>query len=163
MMPTTYRLPVGIECLTGSGKVSVIGSRGSVVFNSVTRIWRRGDILIFYPPLTSYYRSIFNQAVLGVLLGYTLNLRLVGIGYNVKEVEGCLRFSLGYSRPVVLEIPEDVFATIDRKKLSLESVNFRVLQNFATTIRSYRFPDSYKGGGIVYAEEVLRRKEGKKT
>jgi len=163
MTTPVFRLPIGVKCSSNNGKVRVLGARGSVVFDSVSNLYRKGNMVIFLPYLTPYYSSIFTQAVLGVILGYTVELRLKGIGYRVREEKGNLIFSLGYSRPILLQIPEAVSVKFSKKSFFLMSANFGVLQNFATTIRSYRFPDPYKGGGVLYASEVVVCKEGKKT
>ena len=101
--------------------------------------------------------------LLGVILGYTIELQLKGIGYRVREEKGELIFSLGYSRPVILSLPKDISVEFNKKTFLLNSANFGLLQNFATSIRSYRFPDSYKGGGILYKNERISCKEGKKS
>lgn len=163
MITQVFRLPIGVDCSSKDGKISISGARGLVVFNSVSNLYRKGNMVIFLPYLTPYSSSIFTQAVLGVILGYTIELKLKGIGYRVREEEGKLIFSLGYSRPIILTIPNDIFIEFNKKSFLLRSANFGVLQNFATTIRSFRFPDPYKGGGILYANEVVICKEGKKT
>ena len=163
MTVPVYRLPIGVKCSSNNGKVRISGTKGVVVFNSVSNLYRKGDMVIFLPYLTSYYSSIFTQAVQGVIFGYTIELRLKGIGYRVREEQGKLIFSLGYSKPVTLDIPEDVLVTFSKQSFCLMSPNFGVLQNFATTIRRFRFPDSYKGSGVVYDGEILICKEGKKT
>nr|QWK44901.1 ribosomal protein L6 [Pseudochorda nagaii] len=158
-----FRLPIGVECSSNKGKVHVSGSRGVVIFNSVSNLHRKGNMVIFLPYLTSYESSIFTQAIFGVVLGYTIELRLKGIGYRVREENQKLIFSLGYSRPVILDIPLAVSIKFDKRTFSLMSPDLGVLQNFATTIRRFRFPDSYKGGGVLYANEIIVCKEGKKT
>ena len=163
MTTPVYRLPIGVECSSNNGKVYVSGSKGIVVFDSVSNLYRKGNMVIFLPYLTSYYSSIFTQAVQGVVLGYTIELSLKGIGYRVRKEENQLIFSLGYSRPVVLDIPKDISIRFNKKTFSLVSANYGTLQNFATSIRSYRFPDSYKGAGVLYADEIIVCKEGKKT
>lgn len=163
MKTPVFRLPIGVECSSNNGKVYVSGSKGVVVFNSVSNLYRKGNLVIFLPYLTSYYSSIFIQAVEGVVLGYTIELSLKGIGYRVRKEKKKLFFSLGYSRPVILEIPNDISIEINKKTFSLMSANFGVLQNFASTIRSYRFPDCYKGSGVLYINETIICKEGKKT
>ena len=163
MTTPVFRLPVGVECSSNNGKVSVSGSKGIVVFDSVSKLHRKGNMVIFLPYLTSYYSSIFTQAVQGVVLGYTIELSLKGIGYRVRKENEKLIFSLGYSRPVILKIPNDISVKFNKKTFSLMSPNFGVLQNFATSIRSYRFPDCYKGSGILYDGEIIICKEGKKT
>lgn len=163
MTTPVFRLPVGVECSSNNGKVSVSGSKGIVVFDSVSKLHRKGNMIIFLPYLTSYYSSIFTQAVQGVVLGYTIELSLKGIGYRVRKENEKLIFSLGYSRPVILKIPNDISVKFNKKTFSLMSPNFGALQNFSTSIRSYRFPDCYKGSGILYDGEIIICKEGKKT
>ena len=85
MTTPVYRLPIGVECSSNNGKVQVSGSKGTVVFDSVSNLYRKGNMVIFLPYLTSYYSSIFKQAVQGVVLGYTIELSLKGIGYRVRE------------------------------------------------------------------------------
>lgn len=163
MTTPVYRLPIGVKCSSNNGKVRVSGNKGVVVFDSVSNLYRKGNMVIFLPYLTPYYSSIFTQAVQGVVLSYTIELSLKGIGYRVRKENKKLIFSLGYSQPVILKIPEDISVNFNKKTFSLISANFGVLQNFATTIRSYRFPDCYKGSGVLYDGENIICKEGKKT
>lgn len=163
MTTPVFRLPVGVECSSKNGKVYVSGNKGKVVFDSVSKLYRKDNLVIFLPLLTPYYSSIFTQAIQGSVLGYTIELSLKGIGYRVREEKKTLILSLGYSKPVILDIPEDISIKFNKKTFSLMSANFGILQNFATTIRSYRFPDPYKGAGILYSGELIVCKEGKKT
>nr|AVZ00679.1 ribosomal protein L6 [Fucus spiralis] len=158
-----YRLPVGVDCLSNQGKVRISGPCGVVVFDSSSKLYRKGNILIFLPELTKYYSSIFTQAVLGVVLGYTIELNLKGIGYRVSKEKGELILHLGYSHSIILEIPKEITVTLDKKIFSLMSANYGLLQNFATKIRSYRLPDSYKGAGVLYNNEIVNCKQGKKN
>lgn len=163
MTNSIYRLPVGVKCSSNGGKVVVSGIKGSVSFNSVSKLYRKGNTVIFLPFLTPYYSSIFTQAVQGVIFGYTIELNLKGIGYRVRQEDKKLIFSLGYSKPVIIDIPEDVVVNVNKQNFSLISPNLSILQNFATTIRKYRVPNSYKGSGILYDGEIIICKEGKKT
>lgn len=163
MKTPVFRLPIGVECSSNRGKVCVSGSKGNVTFDSVSNLYRKGNTVIFLPYLNSYYSSIFKQAVQGVVLGYTIELSLKGIGYRVREENKKLIFSLGYSNPVIIDIPKDVLVKFSKKSFFLMSANLGVLQNFATFIRSYRFPDAYKGSGVLYVGEIVVCKEGKKT
>ena len=163
MSISVYRLPVGVKCSSDNGKVVISGIKGSVSFNSASKLYRKGNLIIFLPFLTPYYSSIFTQAVQGVIFGYTIELSLKGIGYRVRQEDKKLIFSLGYSKPIVIGIPEDVVVNFNKQNFSLMSPNLSILQNFATTIRKYRFPNPYKGSGILYDGEVIICKEGKKT
>lgn len=163
MKAQVFRLPLGVRCSSNNGKVCVSGNKGKVFFYSVSNLHRKGDVIIFLPYLNPYQSSIFMQAVQGVVLGYTIELNLKGIGYKVSTKERNLILSLGYSKPVILNIPEEVSVKLSKKSFSLISPNMGVLQNFATIVRSQRFPDSYKGAGILYGGEIILCKEGKKT
>lgn len=163
MSVPVYRLPIGVKCSSNNGKIIISGPKGSVTFNSVSNLYRKGDMVIFLPYLTPYHSSIFTQAVQGVIFGYTIELSLKGIGYRVRKENKKLIFSLGYSKPVVLDIPEGISVTFNKQNFFIMSANLSILQNFATTIRRYRFPDSYKGSGILYNDEIIVCKEGKKT
>nr|YP_009154055.1 ribosomal protein L6 [Turbinaria ornata]AJF48243.1 ribosomal protein L6 [Turbinaria ornata] len=163
MTAPIYRLPIGVTCLSNNGKVYVSGPCGVVSFDCVSKIYRKGNMIIFLPYLTSYDSSIFTQAVLGVVLGYSVELILKGIGYKVYKSDEKLIFSLGFSHSIFIDIPKGVLVRFNKKTFSLVSANFGLLQNFATSIRRYRFPDSYKGAGVVYANEIVICKEGKKN
>lgn len=163
MKTPVFRLPVGVDCSSNNGKVCISGEKGNVFFYSVSNLHRRGNLVIFLPYLNSYYSSLFKQAVQGVVLGYTIELSLKGIGYRVRKEKNKLIFFLGYSQPVVLNVPKDISVKFGKKTFSLMSANFGVLQNFATIIRGYRFPDSFKGSGVIYSGETIVCKEGKKT
>ena len=163
MILPIYRLPVGVKCSSDNGKITVSGIKGSVSFNSVSNLYRKGNMVIFLPYLTPYYSSIFTQAVQGVIFGYTIELSLKGIGYRVRKEGKKLVFSLGYSKLIKLDIPNDVSVTFNKQNFCFFSPNLEILQNFATSIRRYRLPDSYKGSGILYDGEIILCKEGKKT
>nr|UAX20112.1 ribosomal protein L6 [Alaria marginata]WKY98766.1 ribosomal protein L6 [Alaria marginata]WKY98804.1 ribosomal protein L6 [Alaria marginata]WKY98842.1 ribosomal protein L6 [Alaria marginata]WKY98880.1 ribosomal protein L6 [Alaria marginata] len=163
MTTPVFRLPIGVECSSNNGKVSVSGSKGFVIFDSVSNLHRKGNMVLFLPYLTPYESSLFTQAIFGVVLGYTVELRLKGIGYRVRKEEEKLIFSLGYSKSVIIDIPKDVSVNLGKKTFSLISANLGVLQNFASSIRRYRYPDSYKGAGVLYENEIIVCKEGKKT
>lgn len=158
-----YRLPTGVKCLSNKGKVYISGACGVVILDFASTIFRKGHMVVFLPYLTPYHNSIFIQAVLGVVLGYTVELNLKGIGYRVCKEQDNLIFDLGYSHRIRLRIPKNISIRFNKKTFSLMSANYELLHNFATTIRSYRFPDRYKGVGVLYANEIVKFKEGKKS
>ena len=163
MIAPVYRLPIGVNCLSNNGKVYISGPCGVVDFDCVSKIYRKGNMVVFLPYLTPYCSSIFTQAVLGVVLGYSIELILKGIGYKVYKSKEKLIFTLGFSHSISIDIPEGVSVRFNKKTLSFMSANFGLLQNFTTSIRAYRFPDSYKGAGVVYVNESVTCKEGKKN
>ncbi|MDY0058485.1 MAG: 50S ribosomal protein L6 [Myxococcota bacterium] len=109
-------------------------------------------------------RTLINNMVVGVTAGYTRELLIEGVGYRVAPKDArWLHFTLGYSHPILYELPEGVSAEVDLKvnKITLKSSDKEMLGLAAATIRSFRKPEPYKGKGIRYANEKIRRKAGK--
>ncbi len=112
------------------------------------------------------YRSLVNNMVQGVTEGYTKKLELVGVGYKASNQGNLLDLSLGYSHNIVVEIPKELsVATLQEKGknpiITLESIDKQLLGAVAAKIRSLRKPEPYKGKGVKFVGEVLRRKAGK--
>ena len=112
------------------------------------------------------YRSLINNMVTGVSTGYETKQELVGVGYKVEVQGQVIQFSLGYSHDIYLEIPKEVTATaVTEKKnnpiLTLKSADKQLIGQVAAKIRSLRKPEPYKGKGIKFVGEQLRRKAGK--
>jgi large subunit ribosomal protein L6 len=110
-------------------------------------------------------RSIVSNAVKGVTEGFKKEFEIVGIGYRAALEKKKLVFTVGYSHPVELELPDDLQVTFDDKnknKFSLLGADKQKVGQYAAYIRSIRPPDPYKGKGIKYADEQLKLKEGKK-
>jgi large subunit ribosomal protein L6 len=100
--------------------------------------------------------------VRGVQVGFTRTLEIVGVGYRAEARGQALQLSLGYSHPILFQLPPGVQARVERQtSITLESIDRHLLGETAATIRRLRPPEPYKGKGIKYAEEVLRRKAGK--
>lgn len=107
-------------------------------------------------------RSLVANMVEGVSKGYTRGLEINGVGYRAERKGNFIRFDLGYSHPIMFELPETVDATIEKQtKLTLTSPNKELIGQVAAKIRNLRKPEPYKGKGVKYAEEVIRRKVGK--
>jgi large subunit ribosomal protein L6 len=112
------------------------------------------------------YRSLINNMVIGVLEGYKTVLELVGVGYKVNVNGNVIEFNIGYSHSIFLQIPEEVKAesVVERgknPKLILTSYDKQLIGQVAAKIRSFRKPEPYKGKGIKFEGEVLRKKAGK--
>lgn len=110
-------------------------------------------------------RALVANAVKGVTDGFKKDFEIVGIGYRASVDKKKLVFTVGYSHPVELDLPEDLQVTFDEKnknKFTLHGVDKQKVGQFAAHIRNVRPPDAYKGKGIKYADERLKLKEGKK-
>ena len=107
-------------------------------------------------------RSLVRNVVQGVAEGYAKTLDIVGVGYRVQAKGEYLIFSLGYSHPIYYEIPKGLEAKIaSPTQLSLVGVDKELVGQAAAEVRGFRPPEPYKGKGIKYSDEVIRRKEGK--
>lgn len=112
------------------------------------------------------YRSLVNNMVQGVTEGYAKTLELVGVGYKASNQGNLLDLSLGYSHNIVVAVPKEVtISTLQEKgknpKIMLSSVDKQLLGQVAAKIRSLRKPEPYKGKGVKFEGEILRRKAGK--
>lgn len=108
-------------------------------------------------------RTLVNNMVHGVTHGFVRELAITGVGYRAEAKGRELHMALGYSHPVIFKLPTEVTAHTDAAKtyIKLESINKEVLGETAAKIRSFRPPEPYRGKGIRYSTEVIKRKEGK--
>ena len=112
------------------------------------------------------YRSLLNNMVIGVSEGYKKELEVIGVGFRATATGQMLELSLGYSHPIVFEIPKEIKVSADTQKgkapiVTLESIDKQLLGQVAAKIRSLRKPEPYKGKGVRYLGEEIRRKAGK--
>ena len=116
--------------------------------------------------LHGLYRALINNMVEGVTNGYVIEQELIGVGYRAKTQGQRLELSLGYSHPIIMELPTEVKVTAVSEKgknplLKLESCDKQLIGQVAGKIRSFRKPEPYKGKGILFKGETIRRKAGK--
>ncbi len=141
-----HRLPPGVG-------VAVAGGMLTVTRTDDTRQTRA---------LHGLTRRLLANMLHGVQTGFTRNLEIVGVGYRAEAKGQSLQLSLGYSHPILFQLPPGVQVRTERPTLiTLESIDRQLLGETAAMIRRLRPPEPYKGKGIKYAEEVLRRKAGK--
>lgn len=112
------------------------------------------------------YRSLINNMVIGVTDGYSITMELIGVGYRASNTGQLLELSLGYSHPVLFYIPDDVVLETKSEKgkpptIILTSNDKQLVGQVAAKIRAFRKPEPYKGKGIRFQGEVIRRKAGK--
>jgi large subunit ribosomal protein L6 len=112
------------------------------------------------------YRSLISNMVLGVTEGYNKKLELVGVGFKASHQGNLLDLALGYSHNIIFEIPKELKVTTSQEKgqnpmISFESIDKQLIGQVCAKIRSLRKPEPYKGKGVKFAGEVLRRKAGK--
>lgn len=170
-------VPTGVT-ITVSDKnlVTVKGPKGELsqqVDRDIKVEQEDGQLLVKRPTdqkrhkaLHGLYRSLLNNMVIGVTEGYTTTQELVGVGYRANAQGSTLDLTLGFSHQVVLILPKEVKVSTTSVKgksptITLESIDKQLLGQVAAKIRSLRAPEPYKGKGIKFAGEQLRRKAGK--
>ena len=112
------------------------------------------------------YRALVNNMVVGVSEGYKKTMELVGVGYRVSNQGNLIEFALGYTHPIFIQLPKEVKVETKSERnqnpiLTLESCDKELLGLICAKIRSFRKPEPYKGKGILFQGEVIRRKSGK--
>ena len=112
------------------------------------------------------YRSLINNLVIGVSEGYKKELELVGVGYRANASGQNLELNVGYSHPVIVQLPKEIKVSAVSEKgknplVILEGIDKQLIGQVAARIRSIRKPEPYKGKGIKFKDEILRRKAGK--
>ena len=112
------------------------------------------------------YRALVNNMVVGVSEGYKKEMELVGVGYRVSNQGNLIEFALGYTHPIFIQLPKEVKVETKSERnqnpvITLESCDKQLLGMICAKIRSFRMPEPYKGKGIRFQGEVVRRKAGK--
>lgn len=112
------------------------------------------------------YRSLVNNMVVGVSQGYSKTMELVGVGYRVSNQGNLVEFALGYTHPIFIQLPPEVKVETKSERnqnpiITIESCDKQLLGLICAKIRSFRMPEPYKGKGILFKGEVIRRKSGK--
>ena len=112
------------------------------------------------------YRALIANMIEGVTNGYTIKLELVGVGYRAKSQGQMLDLSLGYSHPIIFEIPSEITVVAEAEKgknplITLTGFDKQLIGQVASKIRSLRKPEPYKGKGVRYVGEYIRKKDGK--
>ncbi len=166
-------IPAGIEVTLSNGLFTVKGANGTLVKNF------KDDIVIniagnlislnikrndkFSKSLWGTYASHIKNMIQGVQNPYQKKLILEGVGFK-SEVKGKeIHFALGFSHPVIVPIPEGLNITAEKNNITITGIDKELVGSFTASIRALKKPEPYKGKGMRYADEIIRRKQGKKT
>jgi large subunit ribosomal protein L6 len=167
------RIPSGVEVLLSDQTLTAKGRLGTlslVVSNEVDASIADGAVTIVPKSDTKRSRAMWgttralvNNMVTGVSMGFSVNLEITGVGYRAQVQGDILNLQLGYSHDIPFPIPGDVRITCERPTvITVSGADRQRVGQIAANIRAYRPPEPYKGKGIKYATEIVRRKEGKK-
>ena len=166
-------VPAGVTVdIAENNKVTVKGPKGTLerVLPAEMEIKKEGDEIIVNRPndlkkmksLHGLTRTLINNMVVGVTEGYEKKLEVNGVGYRAQKQGKKLVLSLGYSHPVEMEDPEGLETVLDGQNIIVvKGIDKEKVGQYAAEIRAKRAPEPYKGKGIKYADEVIRRKVGK--
>ncbi len=166
-------IPSGVEVKIVAGTIFVKGSKGQLempVHNQVvisveekSVIFKARDGSKISRAMSGTSRSLVNNMVAGVSMGFEKKLQLVGVGYRAQCKGKKVVLSLGFSHPIEYELPEGVSAEASSQtELVIKGINKQLVGQVSAEIRDFRRPEPYKGKGVRYVDEQVRRKEAKK-
>jgi large subunit ribosomal protein L6 len=165
-------IPQGVEVKISGQDVQIKGPKGSLArtFHPLVEIAQEDAALRVKPReeskkargLWGLSRSLLDNMVHGVSQGFTRVLEINGVGYRAEVAGDTLKLALGFSHPVEFKLPKGISASVEKNTIvTLTGIDKELLGQTCATIRAYRPPEPYKGKGIKYAEETIRRKVGK--
>lgn len=165
-------VPSNVTVTIDGQHVEVKGPKGTLDFTvpePISVVQEENEIVVTRPDdnrknrsLHGLSRSLIHNMVVGVTEGYTIKMEIFGVGYRVQAKGSNLEFSLGYSHPILIEAPEGItFAVDGQTKFSITGIDKQKVGQIAANIRRLRKDDPYKGKGIRYEGEQIRRKVGK--
>ncbi|GAA1844123.1 50S ribosomal protein L6 [Agromyces salentinus] len=165
-------IPAGVEVKIDGSAVSVKGPKGELALTIASPIEAKveeNQVLITRPDderasrsLHGLTRTLIANQIIGVTQGYSKGLEIVGTGYRVAQKGSAVEFALGFSHPVTVEPPAGITLTVEgNNKITVAGIDKQAVGETAANIRKIKKPEPYKGKGIRYAGEVVRRKAGK--
>ena len=167
-------VPSGVEVTLNGNVVTVKGPKGTLTkeFNSELTIKKVENEIVVERPndlpavraIHGTTRALINNMIVGVSEGFRKTLNLVGVGYRAAVKGKGLELALGYSHPVVIDEVSGITFTVEKNTtIHIDGIEKDVVGQVAADIRAKRAPEPYKGKGVKYSDEVVRRKEGKKS
>ncbi|MDI3331522.1 MAG: 50S ribosomal protein L6 [Micrococcus sp.] len=164
-------VPSGVDVTIDGATVSVKGPKGELnhqVPSPIEVSLEEGTLTVTRPnderesrSLHGLTRTLIDNMIVGVTNGYEKQLEVIGTGYRVLAKGSDLEFALGYSHPVPVKAPEGIAFKVEGNKVTVSGIDKQRVGETAANIRKLRKPDPYKGKGVRYAGEVIRRKAGK--
>jgi large subunit ribosomal protein L6 len=165
-------IPTGVDVTVDGLAVTVKGPKGELALTVASPIEVKvedNQVLVTRPDderesrsLHGLTRSLIANQIIGVTQGYTKGLEIVGTGYRVAQKGSSVEFALGFSHPVTVEPPAGITLTVEgNNKITVAGIDKQAVGETAANIRKIKKPEPYKGKGIRYAGEVVRRKAGK--
>ncbi len=166
------KLPQGVEVKLNGQDISIKGAKGSMdlILHSTVEVVQQDGMLHFAAragsvnmAMAGTTRALVQNMVTGVTEGFERKLQLVGVGYKAQSKGQVLALALGFSHPIEYQLPEGISAeTPSQTDIIIKGIDKQLVGQVAAEIRDFRRPEPYKGKGVRYADEIVRRKEAKK-
>ncbi len=164
----------GVEIEIKENDIKVKGPKGelSLKVPDLLKVEKKGEEIIVSiekklkesPALWGTFRALIQNLILGVTDGFEKKLEMRGVGYKANlEGKEKIRLDVGYSHPIIMDIPEGIEVKIEKEMITISGIEKQAVGQFAAKIRATRPPEPYKGKGVRYLGEKVRRKEGKKV
>ena len=162
----------GVEIKISNGEVEVKGPKGTIkkaLPDGIQIRLEESNVFVDYNessglprPMHGLYRSLLYNAIVGVSEGFEKQLSLVGVGYRAAVKGSVLDLQLGFSHPSQIDIPEGIQVAVEKSTLiKVTGINKQLVGQFAANVRAVRPPEPYKGKGVRYVDEYVRKKAGK--
>ncbi|RWU08771.1 50S ribosomal protein L6 [Pseudidiomarina gelatinasegens] len=166
-------IPAGVEVTLNGQEVTIKGAKGSLsrVVNDAVELVKEDNVLRTVAregvananAQAGTARALLQNMVVGVAQGYEKKLQLIGVGYRANTAGSKLNLTLGFSHPIEFDIPQGITIEVPAQtEVVVKGVDKQLVGQVAANIRAYRKPEPYKGKGVRYADEQVRRKEAKK-
>lgn len=166
-------IPAGVDATFTDGVLTVKGGKGTLSFPMRSEVAVAVADGVINLTLTSdsklaralwgTYAAVVHNLITGVTTGFTRVMQIEGVGYRAEVQGQKLTLNLGFSHPVIMQVPEGITAIVEKNLITLTGINKEALGQFAADIRMVRPPEPYKGKGIRYQGEHIIRKQGKKA
>lgn len=171
-------LPKGVKVSISGRVITVEGPKGTLKYEhrpEVAVAWNEDEKSVVCSidqgdadnrAVRAYWgltRALIQNMIVGVSKGYEKKMEIVGVGWSAQLMGQTLKLQLGYADPVMLPVPQGLTVAVDKQIVTITGADKQLVGQFAAVMRTTRPPEPYNGKGVKYADEVIRRKEGKKA
>lgn len=170
---TPIEIPKGVEISHASGALTVKGPKGTLVqpMREIISVVLENDTIALVPTketiearaLWGTYAALVHNMISGVTEGFSKVLEVEGVGYRADAQGQKLTMNLGFSHPVILEVPQGLTCAVEKNVITITGIDKHAVGQFAANVRKVKKPEPYKGKGIRYQGEHIIRKQGKKA
>lgn len=163
MKSLMFRLPPKVHCFKKDSGILLIKCNHNILIDINISFVIKSNVVFFSRPLTPFELCRFKQALYGISLSYVSILVLQGVGYRADVLKNKLFLKLGYSHTIDINIPEVISIKVIKNLIYIKSSQIEFLRSFIANLRKLRRCNPYKSSGLIYLDEVIKKKEIRKT